>query len=72
MMNKNPTLYDLVEFRRDHIRGTFVKVATHKTNVSKAIAYSEKKKIEFLRPTTLYTRFKIVKNGSYQYKNNFK
>lgn len=71
MKNNISKLYDLIEFRRDHIKGVFVKVATHRTNVPKSIAYSEKKKIEFLRPTSLHTRFKIVKNGTYQYKNSF-
>jgi hypothetical protein len=65
-------LYDLIEYRYDYEKKAFVKVATHKYNVPKAIAYSEKKKIEFLTPRSLYTRFKIVKNGVKQYSNQFK
>lgn len=64
-------LYDLIEYRYDYIKKAFIKIATHKYNVSKAIAYSEKKKIEFLTPRSLYTRFKIVLNGTKQYSNQF-
>lgn len=65
-------LKDLVEFQFNHALKRFVKVQTHKTNVPPAIAYAEKKKIEFLRPISLHTRFKVVNNGTYQYKNTFK
>jgi len=72
-MNTGTTsLYDLIEFRWDISLKSFVKVQTHKTNIPKAIAYSEKKKIEFLiRPNSL-RRFKVVKNGELQYSNKFK
>lgn len=69
---KTQTLHDLVEFRFNHQRKIFVKHETHKTNVPKAICYAEKKKIEFLRPTSLHTRFRVVKNGQLQYSNTFK
>lgn len=69
-LNKNE-LKDLVEFWFNHKTKKFVKHQTHKTNVPAAIAYAEKKKIEFLRPTSLHTRFKVVNNGEYQYKNTF-
>lgn len=65
-------LKDLVEFRFDHQLKKFVKVATHKTNVPSAIAYSEKKKIEMLNPRSLITRFRVVDNGTFQYTNQFK
>jgi hypothetical protein len=65
-------LYDLIEYRFDYIKRSFVKVATHKYNVPRAIAESEKRKILFLTPRSLYTRFKIVLNGKKQYSNQFK
>lgn len=67
-----PKLYDLVEFWFDHTTKRFVKKQTHKYNVPKALAYSEKRKIQILRPTSLYTRFKVVTNGTFQYTNQFK
>lgn len=71
-MGNQAKLFDLVEFRFDHERKKFLKTETHKTNLPKAICYAEKKKIEFLRPTSLHTRFRVVPNGAYQYSNEFK
>jgi hypothetical protein len=65
-------LYDLIEYRFDYERRSFIKVCTHKYNVSRAIAEAEKRKILFLTPKSLYTRFKIVLNGTKQYSNSFK
>lgn len=65
-------LYDLVEFQFDHHKKVFVKKCTHKYNLPKAICYSEKKKIEFLTPVSLHTRFRVVPNGQLQYSNQFK
>lgn len=64
-------LCDLVEYRWDFFRRAFVKAATLVTNRPPAICYAEKKKVEFLRPTTRYTVFKVVKNGAKQYSNKF-
>lgn len=65
-------LYDLIEYRFDYIKKVFVKVQTHKYNVPMAIAKSEKAKIMFHTPRSLYTRFRIVRNGTLQYTNQFK
>lgn len=65
-------LYDLIEYRFDYERRAFIKVCTHKYNVPRAIAEVEKRKILFLTPKSLYTRFKIVLNGTKQYSNSFK
>lgn len=65
-------LHDLVEFWFDHQARTFIKHQTHMTNKPKAMCYAEKRKIEFLRPISLHTRFKVVKNGELQYSNLFK
>lgn len=65
-------LVDLVEWRWSRDHNAFVKVQTHKTNVPKAIAIAEKKKIEFLTPRSRMTRFTTHPNGTYQYINQFK
>lgn len=65
-------LVDLVEWRWSRDYNAFVKVQTHKTNVPKAIAIAEKKKIEFLTPRSRLTRFTTDPNGTYQYVNQFK
>lgn len=71
-MRTKQQLYDLIEFQYDPIYCSFVKKQTHKTNVSKAIAYAEKKKIEFLRPASRFTRFIVALNGEKQYSLIFK
>jgi hypothetical protein len=63
-------LYDLIEFQFDHVRKCFVKKQTHKTNLPKAICYSEKKKL--VKTASLHTRFSVVKNGAKQYDLTFK
>lgn len=65
-------LFDLIEGRWNPQINSFVKVATHKTNVPYAICASEKKKREPLGVSRAHSqRFIIVPNGALQYKNTF-
>lgn len=69
-----PELYDLVEGHWSPQLKAFRVVQTHKYNVPRAIAYSEKYKLESQkgivnRPNPI--RYKVVPNGTLQYNNTF-
>jgi len=65
-------LFDLIEGRWNSQINSFVKIATHKTNVPYPICVAEKKKREPIGKSKAHSQiFIIVPNGALQHKNTF-